>query len=241
MNNFRPMALLLTILLSFSAVVADEVGTGSGTVAEVIDVGSYTYVQLREQGVWIATSRLSASVGDKIEYRGGMEMRGFYSKKLDRKFDSIIFVQMANRVGEDIGNTQHGKKNSEGGGAENTITQRSSSVQAPVPGEIPPLPDGMTIANIMAQATQLNEQSVSVRARVIKVSPNIMGKNWITLRDGTGTAPDDKLIATSKEMVSPGELVIVKGVIKNDIDIGSGYQYKVLLEQAEFSESEVAP
>ncbi|MCU7829384.1 MAG: hypothetical protein KZQ85_09985 [Candidatus Thiodiazotropha sp. (ex Myrtea sp. 'scaly one' KF741663)] len=241
MNNFRPMALLLTILLSFSAVVADEVGTGSGTVAEVIDVGSYTYVQLREQGVWIATSRLSASVGDKIEYRGGMEMRGFYSKKLDRKFDSIIFVQMANRVGEDAGNTLHGKKKGEGHGTESLVTQRSTSVQVPVPGEIPPLPDGMTIADIMAQATQLNEQSVRVRARVIKVSPNIMGKNWITLRDGTGTTPDDKLIATSKEMVSPGELVIAKGVIKNDIDIGSGYQYKVLLEQAEFSKSEAAP
>jgi len=34
-----------------------------------------------------------------------------------------------------------------------------------------------------------------------------MGKNWITLQDGTGTAPNNRLIATSLELVGVGDLV----------------------------------
>ena len=69
----------------------------------------------------------------------------------------------------------------------------------------------------------------------MKVSLNIVGKNWITLQDGTGTAPDNRLIATSSEVVSVGDLVTVKGVVHTNVDLGSGYTYSVLLEEATFS------
>ncbi|MBT3039371.1 MAG: hypothetical protein KME37_10595 [Candidatus Thiodiazotropha sp. (ex Codakia orbicularis)] len=235
MNILKLMTIGFTILFAISTAVADEEGSVSGTVSEVFDVGSYTYIQLSEQGTWIATSHLPVVVGDTIEYRGGIEMRDFYSKALDRKFDSVIFVQAAKRLDESVKSSQHQVLKGEDHGNENRQTQRSASVQAPAPGEIPQLADGKTIADIMVDAIQLNEQSVYLRARVIKVSPNIMGKNWITLQDGTGTPPNDKLIATSTELVSPGELVIANGVIRYNVDIGSGYTYKVLLEQTTFS------
>ncbi|MCG7876316.1 MAG: hypothetical protein AB2614_03325 [Candidatus Thiodiazotropha endolucinida] len=235
MNIIKLMTIGFTIIFTVSISVADEEGSVSGTVAEVIDVGNYTYIQLSEQGTWIATSHLLVDVGDKIEYRGGIEMRDFYSKALDRKFDSVIFVQAAKQVDESVESSRHQTLKGEGHGNENRQTQRLTTVQVPIPGEISQLADGKTIADIMADATQLNEQSVSLRARVIKVSPNIMGKNWITLQDGTGTPPNDKLIATSTEQVMPGELVIASGVIRYNVDIGSGYTYKVLLEQTKFS------
>ncbi|MEW8645930.1 MAG: hypothetical protein AB2563_07500 [Candidatus Thiodiazotropha endolucinida] len=235
MNIIKLMTIGFTIIFTVSISVADEEGSISGTVAEVIDVGNYTYIQLSEQGTWIATSHLPVVVGDTIEYRGGIEMRDFYSKALDRKFDSVIFVQAAKQVDESVESSRHQTLKGEGHGNENRQTQRLTTVQVPIPGEIPQLADGKTIADIMADATQLNEQSVSLRARVIKVSPNIMGKNWITLQDGTGTPPNDKLIATSTEQVMPGELVIASGVIRYNVDIGSGYTYKVLLEQTKFS------
>ena len=77
-------------------------------------------------------------------------------------------------------------------------------------------------------------QEVSLRAKVIKVSENIMGMNWITLQDGTGTAPNDKLIATSSELVTVGEVVTAKGLLQNDVDLGYGYHYAALLEEATF-------
>ncbi|MEW8658096.1 MAG: hypothetical protein AB2603_07160 [Candidatus Thiodiazotropha endolucinida] len=234
MNILKLMTIGFTILFAVSTAVADEEGSVSGTVSEVFDVGSYTYIQLSEQGTWIASSHLPVVVGDTIEYRGGIEMRDFYSKALDRKFDSVIFVQAAKRVGESVKSSQHQVLKGEDHGKEQRHTQRSATVQAPAPGEIPQLADGKAIADIMADAILLHEQSVSLRAKVVKVSPNIMGKNWITLQDGTGTPPNDKLIATSTELVSPGELVIANGVIRYNVDIGSGYTYKVLLEQTTF-------
>jgi hypothetical protein len=38
-------------------------------------------------------------------------------------------------------------------------------------------------------------------------------------------------------MVAPGDLVVASGTIRNDIDLGSGYTYKVLLEEATFSQN----
>ena len=35
--------------------------------------------------------------------------------------------------------------------------------------------------------------------------------------------------------LDPGETVIAEGVLKRDIDIGSGYRYDLLLESATFS------
>jgi hypothetical protein len=55
------------------------------------------------------------------------------------------------------------------------------------------------------------------------------------LQDGTGTAPDNRLIATSSEVMSVGDLVTVKGIIHTNVDLGSGYNYKVLIEEATFS------
>lgn len=57
MYYFRPFVLAVCMLTGVSA-YADEVGTGSGSVAEIIDVWSYTYIRLKQQNRWIATTRL---------------------------------------------------------------------------------------------------------------------------------------------------------------------------------------
>ena len=75
---------------------------------------------------------------------------------------------------------------------------------------------------------------MSLRAEVLKFSPDILGMNWITLRDGTGIAPDDKLVVTSSETVTVGEEFIVKGKVKINVELGAGYSYKVILEEASF-------
>ena len=43
-----------------------------------------------------------------------------------------------------------------------------------------------------------------------------------------------RLLATSQEMVETGALVVVKGTVATDIDLGFGYKYEVLLEEATF-------
>ena len=235
MKSLLPLILICALLFDAPLILAADSVPETGTVAETINAGGYTYLRLEEPDKWIAAPTMAVSEGDQIEYSGGMEMKAFYSKALDRTFESIFFVQNVSLAGQDIENMHREAKESYA--AKHSMIPEPDSVQAPAPGEIPPLADGKTIVALFAESAQLNTQTVSLRARVVKVSQNIMGKNWITLQDGTGTEPDNKLVTTSSELVSPGDLVIARGILRKDVDIGAGYKYKVLLEEATFSQS----
>jgi len=173
---------------------------------------------------------MKVSEGDPIEYSGGAEMLNFHSKSLDRTFDSIWFVQKVSVSRQDLPQQAAARGHAP---IPSNIPQ-STAIAAPAPGSIEKLDGGKTIEEILADPAALNGQAVSLRAKVIKVSPKIMGKNWVTLQDGTGTAPDDKLIATSSEMVTVGEVVTATGTLENDVDLGYGYRYTALLEEATF-------
>ncbi len=208
--------------------------TGPASVLEVIDVGSYVYLRLEEPDTWIATSPLEVAVGDLISFSNPAEMRNFYSKKLDRTFESILFVTKVSIDGRDI--TKLHESAAEIGDANHPVVAMPEAVSAPAAGEIEPLEGGQTIAGILADPGALEGQNVRLRARVIKISENVVGKNWVTLQDGSGTAPDNKLIVTSAEIPAPGDLVIASGTLRKDVDIGSGYSYGVLLEETSFSQ-----
>lgn len=117
----------------------------------------------------------------------------------------------------------------------NSNKKKTTAVQAPAPGEIKPLPGGKTIADIYTESDELKDQVVSLNARVIRFKSKLMRKNWVTLQDGTGSTPDNKIVATTQEVVKPGDLVVVKGTLATNVDLGRGYSYKVMLEEATFS------
>jgi hypothetical protein len=233
MKSLGSLILISAILTFAPLTVTAQQGEQTGTVAEAITAGSYVYIKLEEQGAWLAANSFAVSVGDKVRYSDGMEMNDFHSKALDRTFDSILFVSQAGLV-TDSGNP---------GPAEGVVGQddelkpypRSASALPPAAGEIAPLQDGKNIAEIFEQSAGLKGQTISLRAKVIKVNQKIMGKNWITLQDGTGTGADHKLLATSQEIVAPGAVVVATGVVNTDVDLGYGYEYKVLLEEVTFS------
>ena len=47
----------------------------------------------------------------------------------------------------------------------------------------------------------------------------------------------EKILArqSGQDRVQPGELVTVEGTVRNNVDLGSGYRYAVLLEEATFT------
>lgn len=238
MKLLIPVLFACSLLIQTPALLAEDAdssaGIGPATVTEAINVGNYIYLHLEEPDIWIATSPLEVAVGDRISFRGGAEMRNFYSKILDRTFASILFVQTISVEQRDIAKLHQGAMRSPG--TDHPLVAMPNAATAPAAGEIEPLEGGMTVAAILADPAALDGQTVRLRARVIKVSENIVGRNWITLQDGSGAAPDDKLMATSAELPSTGDLVVVSGTLRKDIDIGSGYTYEVLLEEAAFSQ-----
>lgn len=224
--------MICAILVYAPTMMAAETGPATGTVVETMDSGGYVYIKL-DDGIWIAANTFEVSTGDKVQYSGAMEMTDFHSKSLDRSFESILFVSEASLVSSD--GAVKPAIPMEGHADKDMQLQKPVAAQAPAAGDIKPLADGKTVAGIFAESEQLKDQVVSLNARVIKINKSIMGRNWITVQDGTGTEPDNKLLTTSQEVVAPGDLVIVKGTVKTDVDLGYGYEYKVLLEEATFS------
>ena len=68
--------------------------TNQGKVLEVIDASIYTYLNVtKDKGsVWLAASKTKVSKGATISYPDGAVMNNFYSKSLNRTFDTIIFL-----------------------------------------------------------------------------------------------------------------------------------------------------
>jgi hypothetical protein len=93
--------------------------------------------------------------------------------------------------------------------------------------------DGRTVAEVYAQRKQLGDKTVAVRGTVVKFLPGIMGRNWLHLRDGSGSADagDNDLTFTTAENAEVGAVVVARGLVRADKDFGSGYAYRAIVEE----------
>lgn len=92
--------------------------------------------------------------------------------------------------------------------------------------------NGYTVADIFGKAASLNGKKVKIKAQVVKFSPEIMGKNWLHLQDGTGDPLKNThdLVVTTAVKAEKGDIVTVEGVLAADKDFGAGYKYAVIVE-----------
>jgi hypothetical protein len=95
-------------------------------------------------------------------------------------------------------------------------------------------PDARTVAEIVTKGSELKDKTVLVRGKVVKYTPGVLGKNWVHLRDGSGSASDgtNDVLVTTKDETKLGDVVLARGTVRTDINIGSGYAYRVLVEEA---------
>lgn len=91
-----------------------------------------------------------------------------------------------------------------------------------------------TVAELFANGASLNGKKVKIRGQVVKFSPQIMGKNWLHLQDGTGEPMKNThdLVVTSAGKAEKGDTVVVEGVLSANKDFGAGYSYVVIVEDA---------
>lgn len=92
--------------------------------------------------------------------------------------------------------------------------------------------NAFTVADIFAKGAGLNGKKVKIKGQVVKFSPQIMGKNWLHLQDGTGNPLKNThdLVVTSAGKAEKGAIVTVEGVLAADKDFGGGYRYVVIVE-----------
>lgn len=200
--------------------VAEVDGSGMiGPVIETMDAGGYTYVHIKTPAgeVWAAGPPTRVKVGQVVEIRNPMPMADFKSGSLDRTFELIYFSAGITAPGQ--GDVATGATSAQGESAQGERVAKAT--------------DGVTIEDVFLKKDALVGKEILLRGKVVKFTPQIMGKNWFHMQDGSGGAGTNDLTITTAKTLTVGDLVLVRGVLLGDQDYGFGYSYKVIIEDAD--------
>jgi len=222
-------------------------GERFGVVKETMDAGGYTYVQVEVNGtaLWAAGPLTKVAVGQTVSLPAGAVMQNFFSPTLERTFESIDFVP-AITVATDGATAPADAmpKDANHAGVAEIPAEAVDGAQARTvaPAEkiegIEKPEGGKAIADCYTELETLKDSGVTVRGKVVKFNANILGTNWIHIQDGSGdaTANTHDLTVTTKAVVAVGDVVTLKGTLGKDKNFGAGYQYAVIVENAELVE-----
>jgi hypothetical protein len=194
-----------------TAAAPQGAGTLHGTIAEVIQVASYTYLRL-ESGEWAAVpSAPELAVGSHVEVSLQTEMVNFSSPSLGRVFPKIWFGALG-----------HGGQ-----------PHADLPAAAPAPAMVPVVQAAMPSANepaltlrvtdVFSEKAMLSGKKVKVKGTVDR-SMLVQGLHYVHLKDGTGSAADktDDLLCLSTTEVQKGAQVTMEGVVTLNKDVGMG-------------------
>jgi hypothetical protein len=97
--------------------------------------------------------------------------------------------------------------------------------------KVEPCEGCITISNLIANKQSFSGKVIKVKGRVTKFNPEIMGKNWVHVQDGSEFNGGFDLTITTNERVSVGDTLTFEGKIALDKDFGYGYFYSVIMEE----------
>jgi len=191
------------------------------TIKEALDATAYSYLLVTEgeKEYWIAIPLTKVEIGKTYSYEGGTEMKNFESKDLKRTFDSVFFVEGLIDPNPPV-TTE----------TATTILKTITSTQ---------LSKGITLAkgaitlyDLFTTKDKLAGKTVILTGKVVKFNPDIMSKNWIHLQDGTSFNGFNDITITTLAEVKTDAIVSLKGTVVLNKDLGAGYKYDILIEDA---------
>lgn len=188
-------------------------------VEEVLYTTKYVYANVEENGrkFWIATLKQEVETGQPYFYRGGLLKTNFESKEHNRIFDTIYLV--SNIVAANHTHTHEEENTSP---TQNTKNKGPRNIQV----------DGsVKIADLVANPQKYAGQTIQISGECTKINPNIMGINWIHLKDGS--QDDYDLVITSDVIIPEGHVVTMTGTVTLNKDFGAGYRYDIILENGQ--------
>ncbi len=242
------------------AQAATSAGSLTGRVLETMDAATYTYLRLStatgEQ--WAAIPTTAVTVGSEVTLTKPMVMKNFASKTLNRTFEEILFspgiegmrpaaphaevakaapAAAAPKAGEPGFEALSNWAETQAGGP-----AKAAPAGMPPPAAIAPVtgvakatgPGAATVVEIYQQKAALLDKPVLLRGKVVKYTSGVLGKNWLHLRDGSGTedGKDNDIAVTTTQTVALGDVVVVQGPVHLARDFGAGYFFPVMIEDA---------
>ncbi len=225
---------------------------------------TYLLVNTGQQKIWVAIPEATVTAGQEVTCRPGMEMVEFTSKTLNRTFDSIIFspglagnAAAAMKVVSSPQDTatpasketieddsfaqalQAEQQQAQNPHGTQPMGQSVGSIGAVVPMaeiqvEKAAAENSYSVEECFEQAAKLDGTDIVVRGKVMKVSPRIMGRNWVHIQDGSGNPMNNShdLVVTTQDMPKQGSIVTVNGTLHAKRDFGAGYKYAAIVEDA---------
>jgi hypothetical protein len=199
----------------------------TGVVVEAMGAAGYTYV-LVDTGkakVWAVGPQIDVKPGDTVVVSGIMPMPNYTSKSLHRTFDLVYFAGSISHKGQQTPGSSTAPSHGMMGSTVVPLANMDfSGIKKP--------PQGKTIAEIFVQKDELAGKKVVFAGLVVKATFGILGKNWLHIQDGTGATGTNDITVTTQATCKPGQSVVVEGILSKDKDIGAGYKYTVLIENA---------
>jgi hypothetical protein len=215
MKRIKLLALSLALIGNLHAGDVFE-----GTVVDTLNGGGYTYMQIDDtkKKYWVAVEGTKVEKGTEVRFTEELRAKNFESKSLNRTFDEIVFAS----------NLQYRTNVPEKG---NLALMNEQVKESPYKQK-----DTMSVKEAWEKRASLKDKTIAIRGKVVKASPNILGQNWIHIQDGTGEGSEvGRIVFTSKELPKVGDIVTASGVVSVDKDFGSGYFYKIIVQNATFS------
>lgn len=211
-------------ILNNANTLEGQVVTIEGTVEEVRAVSgqhaetdiSYVKVNDGSASMWAAVPQAQVDVGSAVTIRGSVDL------SLAPMIGETVIILSDSIQGGTSSESPHGTSTTSEGPVEVTPVEKAEG--------------GYTVEELFSQRQELNGQTVSVRGTVVKTSAEIMGAFWLHIQDGTGDAGagtnDITVTYTGDPPVSTGDVVLVTGTLSADKDLGAGYFYQAIIENA---------
>lgn len=205
--------------------------------------------------IWAAVATADVKVGQVVTVVGAQRMDGFTSSTLKRTFDTIYFGSLEvtakasetklppghpdigasprSSVGEPSVMPPHGATQDMMPGQHGSPTVGGDQVSV---GKVTRATGvlGHTVSEVVNGRSQLVGKRVRVHGVVVKSTSGVLGKTFLHLRDGSGNSAsgDHDLAVTTLQEATVGSTILVEGTVITDKDFGSGYTYRVLVEDA---------
>ena len=185
-------------------------------VKEILPASKYLYLLVQENNeeFWIAVRKQDIQIGETYFYNGGLLKTNFKSNEHNKVFDKIYLV--TSMVKSNHGDHVNKKKMD----LKDTKTVKNTKTQE-VKGSI-------KISELVNNQKKYEGKTVQISGRCSKTNPNIMGRNWIHIKDGS--MDDYDLVITSDHFVKEGSMVTIKAKVTLNKDFGAGYKYDLILE-----------
>ena len=189
------------------------------TVKEVLPTSKYVYLYVEEgeSEFWIAAMKQEVNVGETYFYQGGLLKTNFESKEYNRVFDKMYLVSKIVPANHNNANASTTSDN----------TQTEEKKAATTPRKIDK-EGSVKIADIISNPEKYDGKTIQVSGECVKINPNIMGRNWVHLKDGS--LDDYDFVITTDAAIPEGHVITMTGTVVLNKDFGAGYKYDVIIE-----------